>query len=54
MTRVQTPDETGVVDLSEVADKPTYVILTSSRLILVKMLKCLLSYFMRNIIYLTS
>ena len=37
------PDETGVVDLSEVAHKPTYVILTSSRLILVENLKLFVS-----------
>ena len=33
---VQTPDKTGVVDLSEVAEKTTFIIVTSSRLILVE------------------
>ena len=34
MIGVKTIDEIGIVDLLEVEDKPTYVILTSSRLIL--------------------
>ena len=30
------PDETGVIDLSQVTDKPPYVVLTSARLFLVE------------------
>ena len=48
------PDETGVIDLFEVAYKPTYVILTSSRLILVENLSFLFSNLMLNILSLTS
>ena len=49
MIGVYTLDETDIVDLSEVADNPTNVILTSSRLILVENLEFLSSYFMLNI-----
>ena len=35
-------DETGVIDLSDVIDKPTYAIITSSMLILAKILNFLL------------
>ena len=31
-TRIKTPDEISVIDLSEVADKPTYFVVKSSRL----------------------
>ena len=48
------PNETGIVDLSEVANKPTYVILTSSRLILAENLNFLFTYSMLNILNLTS
>ena len=37
MNGVYDPDETGVVDLSEVVDKTTYIILTSSKLILARL-----------------
>ena len=40
------PDESSIVDLSDVADKPTYVIFTSSRLILAENLNFLFSHFM--------
>ena len=33
-TEISTPNETGIVDLSEVTNNPTYVILTSFRLTL--------------------
>ena len=36
------PDETGVIDLSEVANKTTYVIFTLHRLILAENLKFLI------------
>ena len=54
MKGIQTPDETGVVYFSEVADKPTYVLLTSSRIILEENLK--LFVFLTNMYayYLTS
>ena len=42
MPGIETPDETGVVDLSVVADNPTYVMVTSSRVILAENLKFLL------------
>ena len=42
MPGIETPDETGVVDLSVVADNPTYIIVTSSRLLLAENLKLLL------------
>ena len=48
MTGIYTPDETGVINLSEVANKPTYFILISSRLILAENLNFLISYFMLN------
>ena len=49
-----TRDETGIIDLSEVIDKPTYVIVTSSKLILAESLKFLFTYFIWNIFFLTS
>lgn len=37
------PDKSSVIDLSDVADKPTKVIVTSSRLIVVENLKILVT-----------
>ena len=42
-TKIYTPDETSVVDLSKVVDKPTYVIITSYRLILAENLNLFVS-----------
>ena len=44
MTGVYILDEIGVVDLSEVADTPTYVIVTSSWFILTENLNFLFTY----------
>ena len=44
MYGIYTLDETDIVDLLEVVDKPTYASLTSSSLILVQNVKLFISY----------